>query len=260
MQREIVQPEFAGRFGRYRDFFDGAGAIVAAGPVDGDLRRIGLAGFDEEIAGKAHGLALVEGGDVVCAVLFHVDRAFVEIAFSGAPGGRELNLLVSASLSSTRMPSRSGRSIVDFEVGVGAFDGAKIAAVLVDDILQASPVRIAVGDANLLHAGKIDDADIEVARVERARFHVILDVFRQPREEKLEARAAGLRLHLHLFPFRGALVARVEADLVGLDADGQGGDELVGVAANRSIAGSDAKVVQRRSTRALARSKAGAAP
>ena len=80
VQREFVQAKITGGFRCDGDFLDRARAIVTAGTVDGDLRRIGLARFDEEIAGEADGLAVIDGGDVIFAVLIHVDRAPVEIA------------------------------------------------------------------------------------------------------------------------------------------------------------------------------------
>ena len=94
-----------------------------------------------------------------------------------------------------------------------------------------------VGDANLFHRGKIDNANIEVARVNGARFDVVFHVLGKPGENKLKAGAARLRLHGDLFPFRGALIAGVEAHFVGLHADGLRGDQLVGVAANGASPG-----------------------
>ncbi len=85
VQREFVQAEVAVGFRRDGDFFDGAGAIVAAGarrwrpaadwPCCASMKKS---------LGKAHGLALIEGGDVVRAVLVHVDGAFVDVALAAA--------------------------------------------------------------------------------------------------------------------------------------------------------------------------------
>ncbi len=67
--------------------------------------------------------------------------------------------------------------------------------------------------------GKIDHANVEVLRIQRPGFDVILDAFRQSAENKLEAGASRLRPHGHLFPFGGALVAGVQADILRLQAD-----------------------------------------
>ena len=110
--------------------------------------------------GEAHGLALIESGDVVHAVLFHVDRALVDIAFAA----REANLLV---VIEHQQAIAHGLVGLDFEVGVGAFDGAQIAAVLLGHVLQVRPRRIVVGHADVLHVRQIEHANIEVVRVER---------------------------------------------------------------------------------------------
>ena len=128
MKAEIVQAEFILGLDRDGDFLDGARAIIAAGPGDLHFRRIGLARLDEEIVGEAHGLALIDGGDVVHSVLIHVDGALVEIAFAA----REANLLVVVEHEHA-VAQRAVHQ--DFEIGIGAFDGAQIAAMLIDDVL-----------------------------------------------------------------------------------------------------------------------------
>ncbi len=54
---------------------------------------------------------------------------------------------------------------------------------------------------------------------QRPRFHVVFNAFRQPAEYKLKARASGLRMHGHLVPLGGALIARVQTHILRLQAD-----------------------------------------
>ena len=237
MQREVVQSEVAGRFRGHRHFLDRARAIVAPRPIDRHLRRIGQAGFNEEIAGEAHGSAVIESGDVIFAVLGHVNRALVNIPF--AAGKLDL-LVVEYQKSVAQRPVHH-----HFEIGVGVLHRAQIATVIVGNVVQPGPLGIVIGDANLFDAGKIDHANVIAARVQRASFDVVFDVLGKSSEEKLITGAVALRLHDHLFPLGSALVTREEADLVRLDADGHGGDDLVGIAADGNVARSHAQVVQR---------------
>ena len=144
----------------------------------------------------------------------------------------------------------------NFQVGLGAFHGAQIAAVLLDLILQAGPGRELVGHANLFDAGRSTTRILKCFECSGAGFDVILDALRQAGEKKLKTGASRLRLHGDLFPFGGALIARVEAHVVGLQADELRRDQLIGIAANRGVAGSDANVVERAGRRARHRSTA----
>ena len=184
VQRHFRDAELVLRFHGDGDFFDGARAIVVARPRDAHVRRFGLARFDEEIIGQAHGLPLVERGDVIHAVLLHVDRALVDIAFAAG----QLNLLSVVEHQDAVAQRPVGH---DFEIGVRAFDGAQIAAALLGHVLHARPGRIVVGHAHVFHAGQIEHANVEVLRIERSRFDVVFDVFRQPAEHELKAGASG---------------------------------------------------------------------
>ena len=89
--------------------------------------RIGFVRLDEEILGEANGLALIEGGDVVAAVLGHADRAGVVVR--AIRSGRELDLLAIVENEQSIAQRAVGE---DFEIGDGAFDCVQIAAMLVD--------------------------------------------------------------------------------------------------------------------------------
>jgi hypothetical protein len=82
MQRHFGDAKFVVGFHRDGDFLDGARAVVVAGARDDHVRRLRLARLDEEIVGQAHRLALVEGRDVVHAVLFHANRGLVDVPFA----------------------------------------------------------------------------------------------------------------------------------------------------------------------------------
>ena len=86
---EILEAEFILGVNGHRHLFDRARAIVAAGPRDAHRRRAGLARLDEEVLGEADGLALIEAGDVVRAVLLHLDGALIAIVVATG----ETNLL-----------------------------------------------------------------------------------------------------------------------------------------------------------------------
>ena len=92
--------------------------------------------------------------------------------------------------------------------------------MLIDDVLQAGPVRVAIGDADLLYAGQIDHADVEVPGMQRRRLRRSIRRSRaSPAKRNWKPEPFDCGCMVHLFPFRGALVAGVEADFVGLDAD-----------------------------------------
>ena len=212
MQRHFRDAELIIRFYAHGDFLDGARAIIVARTRDKYVRRFGFACFDEEIIGQAHGLSLVERGDVIHAVLLHVHRALVHISFTAG----QLNLLFVIEHQDAITQGLVGD---DVQIGVRALYGAQVATAFLGHILNVRPGRIAVRNAHVFHAGKIEHANVEVLRMEGSRFHVIFNAFRQPGKNKLKARASRLRAHGHLVPFGGAVVASVEADVLRLQAD-----------------------------------------
>ena len=134
MKRHVGEAKFIVGLDRDGDLFDGAGAVVVSGTRDDDVRRIGLARLDEEIIRQADGLSLIERGDVVHAVLLHLNRALVNVAFAAG----EVNLLVVVE-DQHAVAQRPVR--FDFQISLRAFDRAQIAAALFHDILQVRPRR-----------------------------------------------------------------------------------------------------------------------
>src|SRR6476646_6757318 len=106
--------------------------VVAAGTHQRNLRRIGFAGFDEKILADANRLALLNSGDVINAVAIHLDGAAIDVILSAC----KLDLLsvVELDLAALQRPVRR-----DLEFGLGAGDGAQIAATLLDLRRHASP-------------------------------------------------------------------------------------------------------------------------
>ncbi len=174
---------------------------------------------------------------MVHAVLIHVHRGLVDVSFAA----RQANLLI---VIEDQQAVAHGLVGFNFEVGIRAFDGAQIAAALFRHILQVRPGGIAVRHADVFHVGKIEHVDVEVFRVKRPGFHVIFDAFRQPAENKLKARAAGLRLHGHLIPLRSALIARVQAHVLRLQADELRRHHQVGIAPHGNVAGDNLNVIK----------------
>ncbi len=83
-------------------------------------------------------------------------------------------------------------------------------------------------------------------RRHRAGGDVILDVLRQAAEHELIAarEAADRRMHRDLFPFRRALVARIEFHGGGLQTDRQSRNHFVRMSANRGVARCHTKIVK----------------
>ena len=80
MQRHAVEAVFVRGLGGNGHLFDGAGVVVApAGTHQRNLRRVGFAGLDEKILADANGLARLNAGDVVDAVLIHLDGAAIDV-------------------------------------------------------------------------------------------------------------------------------------------------------------------------------------
>ena len=77
---------------------------------------------------------------------------------------------------------------------------------------------------------------------------VVFDVFGQTGEQKLIAAGKTARrrgLHRDRFPFGRTLIAGIQSDAGRLHADGDCGNQLVGVAAHDGVARGDTKVVER---------------
>src|SRR5882672_8919709 len=212
MERHVVDAEFIVRLDSDGDFFDGVRAIVVPGTRDDDVRRVCLARLDEEIVGQAHGLPLIQGGDVVHAVLRDANGAFVDVALAA----REANLLFIVKDQDTVAHRPIG---FDFKVGIRAFDSAEVAAAFLDHILHPGPLGIAVRHADILHTREVQHANIEVARTERSSLNIVFDTFGKARENELEAGGSRLRAHGDLIPFGSALIPRVKAHAIGLQAN-----------------------------------------
>src|ERR1700732_1612562 len=65
--------------------------------------------------------------------------------------------------------------------------------MLFDGILQAGPTGMAIGDADLLDAGKVDDAQVKVTGTKSARLDIVFDVVGGAGEKKIEGGWAGRR-------------------------------------------------------------------
>ena len=81
-----------------------------------------------------------------------------------------------------------------------------------------------IGDADLLDAGQVDDAQIVVLGLDRARFDVVLDIVGQAAEQELIGGRAGRRLHVHLFPLRSAAILREQPHLGRIESQELRGD------------------------------------
>ena len=181
VQRDAVEAVFVGGLGGDGDFFDGAGVVIAAaGTHQRNLRRVGFAGLDEKILADANGLARFDAGDVIDAVLIHLDGAAIDVVLAAG----ELDLLPAIELDLAAGKRAIGG---DFEFGFGAGDGAQIAAALFDLGRHAGPGGVMVGDLDLLHGGQIGDANVEVLRRHGAGGDVVFDVFGQAGKQKLIA-------------------------------------------------------------------------
>ena len=88
------------------------------------------------------------GGDVILPVLIDVHRTLVHIAFAGS----KLDLLVIHH--ETAIAHRAIRQ--DFQVSLGTFHSAQVAAVFFDLVFQSCPGGEPVGHANLFDRGQIN--------------------------------------------------------------------------------------------------------
>ena len=210
------------------DFFDRARAIVPRGPVDCDLRRICLAGGDEVVLREAHLLAFIGCGDVIGAILLHVDGAVVDIAAAA----RKMHVLPVIEREHPVL-QRGGHGYGQRRVG--SLQRAQITRLLLGDGLQAGPLGIVIGHLHRLDRRQIDHAEFEVLRSGCAGLHVVLDVFGKAGEQELEARAVHLRLHCDGLPFGRAGVAGKQIDLAGRESFDLRGHHLVAIAAHGCV-------------------------
>ena len=193
VQADVVQSEVV--FGAYShgNFFDGIHLSVPAGAIDLDAGRRILAGFDEEILAHADVFALLDGRDVIHAILLDGQMARQPIPCSGLK--RNLRVVAQHQDALGQRTVRQNR-----DLGVGAFHSAQIAARIFDGVLHSRPSRVMIGDADLLNGRKIDDAQIEMLGLHRAGLDVIFDIFRQAAEQELIGGSAGRWPHFHRLP------------------------------------------------------------
>src|ERR1700693_2390695 len=170
MQRDIVEAILVGSLSGHGYLFDGVGVIVTpAGTHQRNLRRGGFSCLDEKILAHANGLARSNAGDVVDAVLIHLDGAVIDVILTAS----ELDLLSVIELDLAALKRAVSR---DIELGLRANDGAQVAAALLYFGRHAGPGGEMGSDANLLHRGQIADGNVEMLRRHRASGDIILDV------------------------------------------------------------------------------------
>src|SRR5208337_1638580 len=99
--------------------------VIMAGTHERNLRRVGFASLDEEIFADANGLALLNARDVIDAVAIHLDGTVIDVVLAAG----ELDLLAVVELN---LAARKGAVGGNIELGLGADDGAEIAAALLD--------------------------------------------------------------------------------------------------------------------------------
>ncbi len=110
-------------------------------------------GGDEVVLREPNRLALVDGGHVIRAVLFHVNRALILVAVPAC----QFDGLASVE----REHAVFQRTVhLDLERSVSAFDGAQIAGVVFRDGLHSGPFGIVIGDVDVLHGGQIHHAHL----------------------------------------------------------------------------------------------------
>src|ERR1700677_2795760 len=119
MKMHIVQSKLIRSLYADRDFLDWAGAIIATRSNDGNLRRLCLVCGDEVILRESHLLALVSGGHMVSAVLFHMNRTLIPVAVTA----RELNCL---SAIERQLSILQGMVHLHFDRRIGTFDRAQV--------------------------------------------------------------------------------------------------------------------------------------
>ncbi len=228
----IVQPKLIRRLHPNRNLLDRTGAIVPTGAADRDRRRHRLVRRDKVVLREPHWLALVGRGHMIGAVLLEMDRASVPVPLPA----RQLDRLATGTVH------------LDFECSVGPLNGTQVAGVLLRHRLHAGPLRILVRHSNSLHSRKIHDAHLVVRRNQRTCGHVVLDVLRQTRKDKLIRRQATrvrLRLHSDRFPSPRTLVVSKDLHLLRPHAGHTRGNKLVAVPPHRNVARRNRDRIQR---------------
>jgi hypothetical protein len=165
------------------------------GPGDAHGGRLVLLGFDEIIRAEAHVLALVDGGDVIHAVLADGHAGDAQAVFARAQ--RHLGSIVEEQRAVRQRPVR-----LDGHVGIGAFDGAQIAAGIFDFVFHPGPAWEMISDFEFLDAGQVDHLEPVLFGTDAAGFHVVVERLGHAGDQKLVAGPAELRTHVGLFPFR----------------------------------------------------------
>ena len=222
MQRHFVQGKIVVGIDGDGDFFDRIDLRVAAGTVYLHRRRGILARFDEKVFAQPDVLAAIDGRDVIEPVFIERDVARDPVPCSLLAVRRfQLDLLVVTQHQDAFVQRPIGEN---GNFGVGAFDGAQIAAGIFGGILHSGPGREMIGDADLFHDWKIDDAQIIVLRIHRAGFDVIFNVVGQAAEQELVGGGARCRQHVHLLPLRSAAVLREQPDLGRIESQELRGD------------------------------------
>ena len=82
VQRDARESVLIGNLDGSGDLFNGAGMIIAIGTHQRDLRRVSFACFDEKILANSNGLALLNAGDVIDAIVIHFEGAVIGIILS----------------------------------------------------------------------------------------------------------------------------------------------------------------------------------
>src|ERR1019366_2456774 len=124
MQRDAVEIVISCGLCGNGNLFDGAGMIVPpAGTHQRNLRRGGLAGLNEKILADTNGLALVHAGNVVNAILIHLEASAIDVILSAC----ELDPLSIIELDLATLKWSVGR---DLEFCLGPSHGAQVAAAL----------------------------------------------------------------------------------------------------------------------------------
>ena len=245
MQRDAVEAVIAVGFDAHGYFFDGEGVVIAARAHQRDLRRVGFAGLDEKILADADGLAVLDAGDVIDAVLIHLDGSAIDVIFTACFGIDQLDRL---SVVEQDLAARKRAVGGNLEHGLSAGDGAQIAAALLNLGGKAGPGGETVRHANLFHRGQIGDVNVIVLRRHGSGGDIVFDVLGQTGKQILIAAgeiAGRFALHRNLLPLGGSLKAGIQLYVGRLQTGGNRRNHLVGVAAHDGVAGSHAQLIQR---------------
>ena len=153
--------------------------IAAPRPHQRNLRRIRLARLDEKILADPHRLPAVNARDVINAVLVHLDGAAIDIILAARQAGSARRCRAESG-----RPAAAGRSksAAPPSVPVTARKSPPRSSI---SCRHSGPRREMIRHANLLHRRQIGDANIDSASTSSPRRHVILNVLRQTRKQKL---------------------------------------------------------------------------